>query len=184
MDEASTRARMQQVLDLVLNDIGSLRTGRAMPSLIEGITVAVYGGTQKMKVQELGTITTPDTQTIIIDPWDKSVIGEIRQGILAANVGLNPSIDGEIIRVTLPPLTSEDREKYVKLLSQKLESGRIMIRQVRADAMHDIKKAFEAKEFSEDEQFDAEKKVQAVTDEFVAKIDSAGEHKEQELLQI
>lgn len=184
MDETAIRGRMQQVLGLVLGDIGSIRTGRAMPSLVEGLTLSVYGGSQKLKLQELATISAPDPQTIIIDPWDKSIIGEIRQEILTANIGLNPSIDGEIMRIILSPLTTEDRDKYTRLLSTKLENGRIMIRQIRGDAMHEIRKTFEAKELSEDEKFEAEKKIQAITDEFVAKIDAAGERKKQELLQI
>jgi len=184
MDDASIRVRMQRVLDLVLGDMASLRTGRAMPSLVENIVCPAYGGTQKLKVQELATITVPDPQTLVVSPWDKSIIGDIRKGILEANVGLNPSLDGELIRIVLPQMTTEDREKYTKLLSQKLESGRIMIRQVRAEAMHEIKKAYETKEISEDMQFDAEKKVQALTDEFVGKIDEAGKRKKQELLQI
>lgn len=184
MEESSIRLRMQKVFDLVVSDIGSIRTGRAMPSLVEGMELAVYGGTQKLKLQELATISAPDPQTIVIDPWDKSIIGEIKQGILTANVGMNPSLDGEIIRISLPPLTTEDRDQYTKLLSTKLENGRIMIRQIRAEAMHEIKKSFEAKELSEDEKFDAEKKIQEITDEFVGKIDSAGERKKQELLQI
>lgn len=184
MDEASVRLRMQQVLDLVIGDIASLRTGRAMPSLVENIVCPSYGGTQRLKVQELGTISVPDPQTLVISPWDKSIIGDIRKGILEANIGLNPAIDGEIIRIILPQMTTEDREKYVRLLAQKLESGRIMVRQARAEAMHEIKKAYEAKELSEDMKFDAEKKVQALTDEFVGKVDEAGEHKKQELLQI
>lgn len=175
---------MQRVLDLVLGDVGSLRTGRAMPSLVENIVCPAYGGTQKLKVQELATITVADPQTLVISPWDKSIIGDIRKGILEANVGLNPSLDGELIRIILPQMTTEDREKYIKLLSQKLESGRIMVRQARAEAMHDIKKSYEAKEISEDMKFDAEKKVQSLTDEFVGKIDEAGERKKQELLQI
>ena len=184
MDETSIRSKMQQVVDLTTSEMGSIRTGRTTSSLVEGIVIAAYGGTQKLKIQELATITTPDTQTIIIDPWDKSIIGEIRQGILAANVGMNPAIAGEIIRISLPPLTTEDREKYVKLLSTKLENGKIAIRQIRGDAMHEIKKSFEEKELSEDEKFDLEKKVQAITDEFVGKIDERGERKRQELLQI
>lgn len=184
MDEPSVRSKMQQIVDLVSSDIGGIRTGRAAPSLVEGIAVLVYGGQQKLKLQELATISAPDTQTIVIDPWDKSIIGEIRQGILAANVGMNPSIDGELIRINLPPLTTEDREKYVKLLSTKLENGRIMIRQVRGDAMKDIKEKFEAKGLSEDEKFFQEKKIQEITDEFIGKIEALGEHKKQELLQI
>lgn len=184
MDEISTRSKMQQVLDLVASDIGGIRTGRATPALVEGIEIAVYGGTQKLKLIELATISAPDTQSLVIDPWDKSVIGEIRQGIMVANIGMNPSIDGELIRIVLPPLTTEDREKYVKLLSTKLENGRVMIRQARGEAMHDIKNKFEAKEISEDEKFGQEKRLQEMTDEHVAKIEEVGEHKKQELLQI
>ena len=184
MDEASIRSRMQQVFDLVTNDIASIRTGRATPSLIEDLQVAVYGGAQKLKIQELATITAPDTQSLVIDPWDKSIIGEIRQGILAANIGLNPSIDGELVRIALAPLTSEDREKYVKLLSTKLENGRVMIRQIRGDGMHDIKENFEKKELSEDEKFSQEKLLQQTTDEFIGRIEKIGKKKEEELLQI
>src|SRR3990167_5261673 len=184
MDESSVRGKMQQVLDLVTSDVGGIRTGRATPALVEGIEIAVYGGTQKLKLIELATISAPDTQTLVIDAWDKSIIGEIRQGILVANVGMNPSIDGEIIRIVLPPLTTEDRDKYVKLLSTKLENGRVMIRQTRGDEMHEIKKGFEAKEISEDEKFGQEKRLQELTDEFVAKIEEVGERKKQELLQI
>ena len=105
-------------------------------------------------------------------------------GILEANVGMNPSIDGEYLRISFPPLTTEDREKYVKLLSGKLESGKIMIRQVRAEGMKGIKMKFEKKELTEDEKFDAEKKVQILTDEYIGKIDTSGENKKKDLLQI
>ena len=184
MDEASIRAKMQQVIDLVVGDIASVRTGRATPALVEDIVVSAYGGTQKLRIVELATISAPDTQSLVIDPFDKSIIGEIRQGILAANAGINPSIDGMIIRISLPPMTTEDREKYVKLLLTKLENGRVMVRQVRADAMHEIKKGFEAKSITEDEKFAQEKHLQELTDEFVGKIDKTGERKKQELMQL
>jgi ribosome recycling factor len=184
MDETSLRSRMQQVLALVVQDAASIRTGRATAALVEDIYVSAYGGQQRLKIQELATITAPDTQVLVIAPWDKSIIGEIRQGILAANVGLNPSIDGEILRITLPPMTSEDREKYVKLLSMKLENGRVMIRQIRGDFMRDIKTGFEKKEITEDEKFANEKKLQEITDEFVGKIEEMGQKKKEELLQL
>lgn len=184
MEESSIRSKMGQVLDLVTSDIGSLRTGRAQPALVEGVEVSVYGGTQKLKLIELATISAPDPQSLIVDPWDKSIVGEIRQGIQAANIGMNPVIVGEIIRISMPPMTTEDREKYVKLLSTKLENGRVMVRQIRSDAVHEIKKKFEAKETSEDEKFDQEKKLQEITDDFIRKIDEAGENKKHELLQI
>ena len=161
MDEPSIRHRMQLVLDLVFSDIGAIRTGRATPALVEKLEVAVYGGQQKLKVQELATISAPDPQSLVVDPWDKSIIGEIAKGILSANVGMNPSIDGEIIRISFPPLTTEDREKYVKLLSTKLEGARVMIRQIRGEGMHEIKKKFEAKEITEDEKFSQEKRLRA-----------------------
>ena len=184
MDESSIRSRMQEVFSLVVSDIGTIRTGQATTAIFQDIEILAYGGQQKLRLQELATIAKADNQNITIDPWDKSIIGEIKQGILAANIGLNPSIDGEIIRVNVPPLTSEDREKYTKLLSTKLESGKVMIRQVRGDAIKEIRKEFEKKQISEDEKFNQEKKLQGITDEYTEKIDKAGEKKKQELLQM
>lgn len=184
MDEASLRAKMDQVLGLVRTDIGSIRTGRATPALVENIIVPAYGGTSRLKVVELGTISISDPQTLTIEPWDKSIIGDIRKGILEANVGLNPSMDETKIRISLPPLTTEDREKYVKLIASKIENGRIMIRQIRGDAMHGVKKMYEEKTITEDQKFAQEKKVQELTDEFVGKIEEIGEAKKQELLHI
>jgi ribosome recycling factor len=184
MDESSIRAKMQSALDAVAFDISGIRTGRATPALVENIVCPAYGGTQRLRVMELATISAPDTSQIIINPWDKSIIGDIKKGIMEANIGMNPSIDGEIIRIAMAPLTTEDREKYVKLLSVKLENGRVMIRQVRADEMHEIKKKFEAKEITEDENFAFEKKLQEITDEFVGKIEEIGEKKKAELMQI
>ena len=122
MDETQVTSKMQRVVDLVVSDISGIRTGRATPSLVENINCPAYGGTQVLKVIELASISAPDTQTLVISPWDKSIIGDIRKGILEANIGMNPSIDGEIIRISFPPLTTEDREKYVKILSGKLEN--------------------------------------------------------------
>lgn len=184
MDETSIKARMQQVSDMVASDIAGIRTGRAAPSLVENIVVLAYGGTQRLKVLELASITAPDPTQLIVSPWDKSIIGDIRKGIQEANIGVNPAIDGEIIRIAMPPMTTEDREKYVKLLSVKLENGRVMIRQIRGDEMHEIKKKFEAKEMTEDEKFGSEKRLQEITDEYIGKIEEVGEKKKQELLNI
>src|SRR5258708_8920089 len=145
MDESSVKNSMQGVLNKLMEIIGGIRTGRAAPSLVQNMEVSVYGGAQRLRILELASVTSPDPQTLVIDPWDKSVIGEIKKGIEAANVGMNPNIDGEIIRISFPPLTTEDREKYVKLLSGKLEEARVQVRQLRADAMHNIKKEFDDK---------------------------------------
>jgi ribosome recycling factor len=184
MDEGQISSKFQRIVDLVASDIGTIRTGRASSALVENIMVPAYGGTQNLRVVELASITASDPTQIVISPWDKSIIGDIRKGIEAANVGMNPSIDGEVIRIAMPPLTTEDREKYVKLLSQKIEAGRVMVRQVRGDEMHDIKKKFEAKEVTEDEKFAQEKRIQELTDQYIAKIEEMGEKKKQELLQI
>lgn len=182
MDENQISSKMQKVVDSVVSDISGIRTGRATPSLVENIMVPAYGGTQMMRVLEVASITAPDTSMLVISPWDKSIIGDIRKGILEANMGMNPSIDGEVIRISFPPLTTEDREKYVKLLSGKLENGKVLIRSVRADEMHEIKKRFEGKEITEDDKKDDEAKLQALTDSYIGKIETVGEAKKQELL--
>lgn len=184
MDETQVRGKMQASLISLLDIIGTIRTGRATPSLIQNLEVTVYGGTQRLRILELATVTSPDPQTLVIDPWDKSIIGEIKKGIEAANIGMNPSIDGEIIRISVPSLTTEDREKFVKLLSTKLEEARVHVRQIRADSMHDIKKDFEDRKITEDEKFAFEKNLQTLTDEFVTKIEEVGEKKKSELLQL
>ncbi len=184
MDEASVKTKLSEVVELIASDISTIRTGRATPGLVEDIVVDAYGGQAKLKIQELATISAPDTQTIVIDPFDKSIIGDIKKGIMTANVGLNPNIDGEIIRISLPPMTTEDREKYTKILSTKLESGKVMVRQARAEVMKGIKTQFESKEIAEDDKFAQEKKLQEIVDVFVGKIDKMGEAKKKELLQI
>lgn len=181
MDESSVRGEMSKALDALSEDISSIRTGRATSALVENVVISAYGGAQRLKVNELASITVPDTQTLVIEPWDKSIIGEIKQGILAANIGMNPSIDGELIRISMPPLTGEDRERYIKLLHTKLENAKVTVRQVRGEINKDIKTQFEKKEITEDDKFEFEKKLQELTDEFIAKIDERGSAKEEEL---
>ncbi|MEK7525908.1 MAG: ribosome recycling factor [Patescibacteria group bacterium] len=184
MDTTTLKQKMQAAIDVTVKDISSLRTGRASSSLVENIIVPAYGGTQRLRVLEVASITTPDPQSIIIDPWDKSILGDIRKGILEANVGLNPTVGEGNLRISIPPMTTEDREKYVKLLSVKMENGRVMIRQTRADAMQTIKKGYEAKDITEDEKFAQEKQTQQITDEYVKKLEDVGEAKKQELLSL
>lgn len=184
MDENDIRKKMDEVVEAVRTDIASIRTGRATPSLVQDITITTYGGSQKMKVVELGTITTPDPRTLIISPWDKSTIFDIKRGLEEAKIGVNPVVDNDLIRISMPPMTSEDRQNYTKLLSQKLENGRIMVRRTRQGAMEAIHKAFENKDFGEDEKFLRERRIQELTDESVEEIDEMGKKKEKELLQV
>lgn len=176
-----TRSKMQKILEVLHNDLATVRTGRAAPSLVENIVINSYGGTQKLKVVELATIATSDPQTIVITPFDNSIISEIQKGISEANVGLNPVIDGQLIRISIPQLSEERRQELIHLMRQKLENGRIMVRQVRHEAINDIKKE---EGLSEDEVTRHEKEVQKLTDGVMEDIDGMGKKKEEELLQI
>ncbi len=180
----TTRDRMKKAIEVTGTDLSSIRSGRATPALVENIVVAVYGGTQHLKMMELSTITTADAKSIVISPYDPSIITEIQRGLEAANVGLTPVIDGEIIRISLPPLSEERRQEYIKLAKTKLEGGRIMIRQVRHESMKDLSKMEAEGTASEDEKAMGEKKVQELTDEMIAEIDAIGQKKEADLMQV
>jgi ribosome recycling factor len=179
-----TRDHMKKALEVTNQDISGIRSGRATPMLVENIVIAAYGGSQHLKVMEMATITTMDAKTIVIAPYDPSVIAEIEKGITDANRGLSPVVDGELIRITIPPLSEERRQEYIKLEKTKLEAGRVMIRQIRHEAMRELKKEADAKTISEDQQKHAERLVQEMTDEIIAEIDTIGEKKEAELLQV
>lgn len=177
----TTSTNMQKVLTLLQQDIATVRTGRASPALVENITVSVYGGSARMKVMELATIAATDSQTLTITPFDHSILDELQKGIMEANIGFTPTNDGNVIRISIPPLSEERRQELIKLMHQKLENGRIMVRQARQDALHELKKD---EALSEDDVHRLEKEIQRVTDEFMSKIDSLGKQKEQELMQM
>ncbi|MBM3209645.1 ribosome recycling factor [Candidatus Shapirobacteria bacterium] len=175
------KAQMEKALGVLAGELAVIRTGRATPALVENIRCSVYQGKENLRVVELANISAPDTQTLVITPWDPTIIEEIAKGIASAGLNLNPVADGQLIRISLPPLTTERREEMVHLLHRQLENGRVMIRQVRHEFLSDLKKAFEAKEIDEDSKFGAEKKVQEMTDEFVGRIDELGKVKEEEI---
>lgn len=181
---SKAKQKMQKVLEVLRDDLATIRTGRAAPSLVENLVVVVYGGTQKLRIMELATITTTDPQTLLITPFDASIIGEIQKGIMVLNVGLTPIIDGQAIRISIPPLSQERRIELTKLMRQKLENGRIQVRQVRHEAMSAIKKQFTDKEISKDDFTRVEKEIQKATDDTMATIEAMREKKQEELLQI
>jgi ribosome recycling factor len=180
-DVTQCNLSMQKSIDFFKTEIASIRTGRAVPALVENIVCNAYGGTTKLTIKELGTIASMDNQTLMIQPWDLSTLGEIRQGILAANIGLTPVVDNNVIRISIPSLTAERRGEYIKLLHRKKEDAKISIRNIRQDFMKEIKLGFENKEISEDDKFKKEEDLQRITDEFVLKIDELSEKKEQEI---
>ena len=181
---SSARQGMQKVLVSLGNDLATIRTGRASPAIIENIVVPVYNGTQRLQIREIGTVFASDSRTLVLTPFDHSILDEIQKGIMAANVGLTPSNDGNVIRISIPPLSEERRGDLIKLVNQKLEGGRITIRQVRQDAMRDLKKRFTDKEVSEEEMRRLEKEIQKITDEIMGQIELLRERKEAELMQI
>lgn len=178
------RENMRKAVTIAQQDLASIRSGRATPALVENIMVSAYEGTQHLRVMEMATITTQDAKTIVISPFDPSAIRDIERAIMEANVGLNPVVDGEIIRIAIPPLSEERRGEYVKLARTKLEAGRVMIRQIRHEAMKSLVRQEAEKEISQDERTLGEKRVQELTDEMIADIDAIGERKEAELMQV
>jgi len=175
----SAREKMKKALDVTRTDLTSIRSGRATPALVENIVIMAYGGTQRLRVNEMATITTMDSKTIVISPYDPSTIADIEKGIMAGSTGLTPVVDREIIRVVIPMLSEERRLEYIKLAKAKLEGGKVMVRQIRGDAMKELKKLA-----NEDEEKHGEKLVQELTDEMIAEIDTMGAKKEAELLQV
>jgi len=185
MDLTSTaKQNMQKVIEVMKTDLSTVRTGRAAPSLVENITINAYEGTAKMRIVELAHVSVSDSQTLLVTPFDSTIIGEIQKGIQEANIGFTPSIDGNVIRISIPLLSEERRQELVHLVNQKLEGGKIQIRQVRHEAMNEVKKMLEDKNISEDDSTRLEKEVQKLTDDTISEIDNLGKKKEEELMQV
>lgn len=180
INTADLKVRMDKIVEIFVGDSGTIRTGRATPGLIENIVVTVYGS-QKMKLIELGSIGVPDVRSLTFQPWDGSVVREIANGIQAANVGLTPVVDGTMIRMSLPMLTVEQREDYVKLLGRKLEGARNLIRDARGNERRKLIEAKNAKTVSEDEFKRDEVELQKMTDEYIGKLEEIAKKKEIEI---
>lgn len=163
-------------------EIAGIRAGRANPALVENIPVEVYGG--KMKLIELGNISAPQPTLLTVQVWDASILQNVIKAIQEANLGLNPSNDGTLIRLPIPPLTSERREEFTKLLHQKMEQAKVEIRQKRADFRNEWKGEQEAGKYGEDEFFRREKMLQELVDKKIFEVESFGKAKEEELTQI
>ncbi len=184
MDQNEVKQKMQKLVEYVKNDVASIRTGRANSSLVDNIVINAYGGTTKMKVIEVAQVMVPDAGSITITPYDQSIIGDIRRDIEAANVGLTPVIDNNLIRIAVPSLTSERRLEYVKMLHVKLEDGRVKIRQIRHEKMGELKREFEERKITEDDRSSYELELQKTTDAMMEEIEAIGKTKEAELMQV
>ena len=163
-------------------EIAGIRAGRANPALVENILVDVYGS--KMKLVELGNISAPQPTLLTVQVWDASILDKVIKTIQEANLGLNPSNEGTLIRLPIPPLTTERREEFIKLLHQKIEEARVEIRQIRHDFRNEWKKTQEEGQYGEDEFFRREKVLQELIDKKIQEIEDLKKVKEEELTQI
>jgi ribosome recycling factor len=173
---------MEKVLSDLQHEMASIRTGRASIGLLDGIRVDYYG--TPTPLNQVATLHVPEPSLITVQPWDVSQIGAIEKAIRASDLGLNPSNDGKIIRVPIPPLTEERRRQLVKHLHAVTEEHRVAIRNIRRDANESVKKLLKDKVISEDDERRAHEAIQKLTDEFIQKVDQASKTKEKEILEL
>jgi len=174
--------RMDKTITVMRDNFGKIRTGRASTSLLDHVTVDYYGSA--VPLNQAANVATEDARTISIMPYEKSMVSKIEKAIMTADLGLNPSTAGEVIRIVLPPLTEERRRDLVKVIRAEAEDGRVAVRNIRRDANSTLKELVSEKEISTDEQHGAEERVQTLTDKIVARIDSLLEDKEQEIMTV
>lgn len=176
-----TQLRMEKSLETFKNHIAKVRTGRAQPSLLDGIQVEYYGSPTPLR--QLANVVAEDARTLAVTVFDRSLISAVEKAILTSDLGLNPSSAGTTIRVPLPPLTEERRRDLIKIVKGEAEQGKIAVRNVRRDANDQIKALLKDKEISEDEERKAQDEIQKITDTFVKKVDEVLADKEKELLE-
>ena len=177
-----TTSRMEKCLDSLDRDFQTIRAGRANPKVLNNIVVDYYGAPTPLN--QMAAISVPEPRMLIIQPWDASTLKEIEKAINTSDIGINPQNDGKVIRLTFPQLTEEHRKTLVKDVSKRGEEAKVAVRNVRRDAMDDIKKLKKNNEITEDDQKDGEKKLQDITDKYIKQIDDMTKKKENEILSI
>lgn len=170
---------MVKALEAAQRSFNTIRTGRANTSLLDRIIVEYYGTQTHLKA--LANISTPDSTTIAIQPFDRNTINIIEKAILMSDIGLNPNNDGAVIRLNIPPLTSDRRKELVKQVAKLAEEGKVAVRNIRREAMDSVRKQEKSSELSKDEAADLQDSVQKLTDKYIAKIDEALAHKEKDI---
>ncbi|MDO6426732.1 ribosome recycling factor [Thalassotalea sp. 1_MG-2023] len=174
--------RMKKSIDSLKNSLNKVRTGRAHASLLDNITIEYYG--VDTPLNQVGNVSVPDARTIAVTVFDKSMISAVEKAIMSSDLGLNPSSQGTLIRIPLPPLTEERRKDLVKVVKGEGENGKIAIRNIRRDANSDIKSLNKEKEISDDEMHQSEDEVQKITDIYIKQVDEILADKEAELMEI
>ena len=176
------RERMVKSVDALSQSFNRIRTGRAHPSLLDGVKVECYG--TESPLNQVASVNVEDARTLTLNVWDRTVIPEVERAILKSELGLNPVTAGEVVRIPMPSLTEETRRVFIKQARSEAESARVSIRNARRDAIANLKNSLKEKEISEDEERRAEDLIQKLTDEFIAVIEQALEQKEADLLEI
>lgn len=177
-----TKEKMGKTIDALKKEMQRVRTGRASANMLDSVKVDYYGTLTPLN--QMASISVPESRLITIQPWDVSALKEIEKGILKANIGLTPSSDGKIIRISVPPLTEERRKEIVKIVNKTCEDFKVAVRNIRRDSNDMLKNLKKDNEISEDEQFKAQDKVQVFTDDHIKMIDEILKDKEKEILEI
>ncbi|RUO32037.1 ribosome recycling factor [Aliidiomarina sedimenti] len=176
------KERMAKSVDALKSQMSKVRTGRAHPSILDGVRVPYYGA--ETPLNQLANITVEDSRTLAITVFDKSTTGAVEKAIMTSDLGLNPASAGTVIRVPLPPLTEERRKELVKVVRSEAEQGRVAVRNIRRDANGDLKELLKEKEITEDDEHKGQDDIQKITDEAIKKIDDALTAKEAELMEV
>ena len=182
MELQELEERMQKTIDVFSQNLSEIRAGRANPAILNKISVEYYG--VPTPINQVAGISVPEARTIVIQPWDASVLKAIEKAILASDIGLNPNNDGKVIRLNFPELTEERRKELAKDIRKIAEESRVAIRSIRRDGMEDAKAKCKASEITEDDKATLEDKIQKLTDKYIAEIDKMLENKEKEIMSI
>ena len=177
-----TRQKMKSTLSVYEQDLLGIRTGRASTALVDRLHIDYYG--QPTELRQLATISTPEPMQILIRPYEKTAVKAIEKAIQQSDLNINPNVDGEVIRLNMPPLTRERRQELVKFLHKRMEEARVAIRNIRRSGNDDLKDFEKEKMISEDESKYGQEEIQELTDKFIGEIDEIGKHKENEILEV
>jgi ribosome recycling factor len=180
--KSACEERMKKAVAALKDEFNGVRTGRASPALLDKIRVDYYG--QKTPLTQVATVSVPEARLIVIQPWDRSLIGEIEKGIQKSELALNPSNDGKVIRIAIPPLTEERRKELAKMAKAMAEQSRVSIRNVRRDGLEDLKKQLAAGGVAEDGIKKEEDELQKLTDAYIGQVGKALEEKEKEIMEV
>lgn len=179
---AEVERKMNRAIEALERELASLRTGRATPSLIENVSVDYYGSPTPLK--QIASISAPDARAIMVQPWDKQALRDIERSLMKSELGFNPSNDGNIITVPIPPLNQERRQELVRLLKRKIEEGKVSVRNVRRDGLESLRKLERDKAISQDQNRRSQDQLQKTTDSFIKNIDQVSTTKEAEIMQV